>query len=139
MQRIILAGAALAALALVQSPAVAQYVAPTGQGTYGHNYDYGHADQDDQVGRWDLDARIGWVQDRIDRGLEGGELERDAAERAQVRLRYVRLDEARARDRHRGRLPDLDRARLMARVDQISNDLRWRGDEDDYRRPWEDR
>jgi hypothetical protein len=138
MKHFILAGAALAVLAMAQGPARAQYVAPTGHESDEHEH-YRHSDSDDQVDRWDLDERIRWVQDRIERGREGGEVERDAAERGEDQLRDIRRDEERYRDRHYGRLPVLDRARLMARVDEIARDLRWHGDDNDFHRPWEDR
>ncbi len=158
MKRFILAAAAVGALAMLQSPAHAQYYpgptirAPTIRGpttkapiTGPHAYDhhdyaydherYEHHGQD-EGNPWDLDQRITWLEDRIARGQESGELDRGAAWRAQQEIAAIRRDEDHDRDHNRGRLSDYEREHLIDRVEAIGRELRWR---EEYREPWEDR
>jgi hypothetical protein len=152
MKRFILAAAAAGAFVMLQSPAHAQYPGPY-QGPYQGPYNQGpypqapvHPpynpqpyDQDryehgpDEGNPWDLDQRITWLEDRIARGQESGELDRDAAWRAQQEIEAVRHEEDRDRDRHDGRLTDTERQRLIDRVEAIGHELRWR---EEYREPW---
>jgi len=158
MKRFILAAAAVGALALLQSPAHAQYYPPYNpnpypQGPYNpnpypqgshdydhHDYDYDHERYDhhdqDEGNPWDVDQRITWLEDRIARGQESGELDRGAAYHAQQEIAAIRHDEDRYRDHNHGRLSDYEREHLIDRVEAVGRELRWR---EDYREPWMDR
>jgi hypothetical protein len=162
MKRFILAAAAVSALAMLQTPAHAQYPYNPNlynpnpypqQGPYNpnpypqrsddyehHDYDYDHQHYDrhdqDEGNPWDIDQRITWLEDRIARGQESGELDRDAAYHAQQEIQAIRRDDERYRDHNRGRLSDYEREHLIDRLEAIGHELRWR---EDYREPWEDR
>ena len=69
-------------------------------------------------GGWDLDRRLDWLQQRINRGRDDGSLDRREAWRAQRKLDSIRYDERRARYRHHGSISDNDRAELQARLDR---------------------
>jgi hypothetical protein len=153
MKRIILAAAAVSALAMLQTPAHAQYPYhpnpyPQRSDDYEHHdsdhHDSDHHDYDDrydhhdsdQGNPWDIDQRITWLEDRIARGQESGELDRYAAYHAQQEIQAIRRDDERFRDHNRGRLTDSEREHLIDRLEAIGHELRWR---EDYREPWEDR
>ena len=57
------------------------------------------------------------------------------ARRVQRELDHIRGEEARMRARHDGRLWDRDRLRLEARLDELSDHIRWLRHNDE-RRPW---
>ena len=119
-----LASAALASLTLLSAaPALAQP-------TYGHPHGPPPAAQG-----WDLDRRIGWLQQRIDRGRGDGSLDRREARRVQNELDRIRQDERRMRRHDGGWLTAPDRDRLQDRLDRLNDQIRWlrRNDE---RRPW---
>jgi hypothetical protein len=131
MKRILLAGAALAALAMAQTPAHAQY------DRYDQYNRYDHGDRwDDHGDRWDVDQRITWVEDRIGRAQEDGSLDGAAAWRARRQLEGVRHDEQRIRYRDGGMLPEPARMSLLSRVDAIGRSVRWA---DPWRAPWDGR
>jgi hypothetical protein len=84
---------------------------------------------------WDIARRIDWLQDRIARGRADGSLDWREARRVQRELDHIRGEEARMRARHDGRLWDRDRLRLEARLDELSDHIRWLRHNDE-RRPW---
>ncbi len=63
-----------------------------------------------------LQARIAWLQQRIDRGRADGTLDRDEARRAQSQLDYLR-----------GQANDLER-----RLDDLNRNIRWYRNNDRY-------
>jgi hypothetical protein len=154
MKRFILAAAAVGALVMLQSPAHAQYYPPYNPNPYPqgspdyehhdyehhdyehHDYDYDQHHDQDAGNPWDIDQRITWLEDRIARGQESGELDRGAAYHAQQEIAAIRHDEDRYRDHSHGRLSDYEREHLIDRLEAIGRELRWR---EDYREPWEDR
>jgi len=88
------------------------------------------------MGSWDLDRRIGWLQERIDRGIGDGSLDRREARRVQRELRSIKHAEDRRRARHGGRLWDNDRDALEARLDTLSDHIHWARDNPDFHHPW---
>lgn len=66
-----------------------------------------------------LQQRIDWLQQRIDRGIADGSLDRMEARRARVQLDQLRRDAA----------------ALDARLDDLSRSLRWARSNGDYGRP----
>ena len=138
MKRFIVAAAALASLGLLQTAAHAQpygpYNPPYQQPYNPHpdrDYERHYGEEDNQ---WDLDQRIRWLEDRIERGQESGEIDRYAAYRARQQIEGVRHDEDRYRARQHGRLTESERERLIDRIEAISRELHWR---EDYREPWQ--
>lgn len=123
MKRILFTG--LAALTLMgAAPALAQPMGPPHPG-YGPGPASG----------WDLDRRIDWMQQRINRGRDDGSLDRREAWRVQQELNRVRRDEDRMRGMHGGRLWDRDRMMLQARLDRLNDQIHWMRHNDE-RRPW---
>ena len=115
--------AALASLAvLTAAPALAQPM-------------YGHPPGAPAPGGWELDHRLDWMQQRIDRGRQDGSLDRREARRVQGELIRIRRDEHMMRMRNGGRLSDRDRAFLQDRVDRLNDHIRWLRHNDE-RRPW---
>jgi len=86
-------------------------------------------------GGWDLGRREAWLQQRIDRGVADGSLTRPEARRVQRELGRIRMDERRSREMHGGRLSPADRDRLQARLDQLSDHIRW-ARHNEAARPW---
>ena len=84
---------------------------------------------------WELDRRLDWMQQRIDRGRQDGSLDWREARRVQRELIHIRRDEDRLRGRNGGRLTDRDRYMLQDRLDRLSDKIRWLRHNDE-RRPW---
>jgi len=84
---------------------------------------------------WELDRRIDWLQQRIDRGRADGSLDRREAHRVEGELVHIRGQEDMLRDRGGGRLSERDRSMLEARLDRLSDQIRWLRHNDE-RRPW---
>jgi len=84
---------------------------------------------------WDLNRRLDWLQQRIDRGRDDGSLDRREARRVQRELVDIRRQEDMLRDRGGGRLAERDRDMLQARLDRLSDQIRWARNNDE-RRPW---
>jgi hypothetical protein len=137
MQRFIAAAFAAGALAVSAAPALAQYGPPPGDARDWNHHD-DHRDwgrHDDQGGGWDVDRRIDWLQQRIDRGAADGSLDRHEARRAQFQLRLIVRDEHSIMYKHGGQLTDRDRAIMEARLDKLNDQIRWLRANDE-RRPW---
>jgi hypothetical protein len=73
-------------------------------------------------GTWE---RIQFLQQRIDRGVADGLLNRREAMRAQMQLRRIRVDAMRLRQRGGGRLNPGEATALQTRLDTLSRSLRW--------------
>lgn len=126
--------ATLAATALVSAaPALAQPMGPPSD--YGPRSGYGPPHEPGRPGGWDLDRRMGWMQERIDRGRADGSLDRREAYRVQRELGRIRADEGDMRMRHGGHLWDRDRMYLQQRLDRLNDHIRWMRHNDE-RRPW---
>ncbi len=69
--------------------------------------------------------RIGFLQDRIDRGVADGSLNRGEARRASRELDRIRAMDRRMHYDSGGRLDDRDRAILQQRLDDLSRSIRW--------------
>ena len=69
--------------------------------------------------------RIQFLQQRIDRGVQDGSLNRREAQRAEYQLRQIRQQAWQMRRRDGGRLSGRDAADLQARLDGLSRNLRW--------------
>jgi len=69
--------------------------------------------------------RIQFLQDRINRGIADGSLDRREAWRANRELNGVRQWIHRMHWEDAGRLTPDQRARVQARLDQISSQIRW--------------
>lgn len=127
MKRLLSAGAA-ALLLLSAGSALAQPWGGPGPG-YGHGGDYGHN------GGWDIQRRLDWMFQRVDRGRADGSLSRGEAERVRRELMDIRHDAQRYRYRDRGPRWDQDQAMLEARLDRVSNQIHWMR-QNGERRPW---
>lgn len=86
-------------------------------------------------GGWDLARRESWLQERIDRGASDGSLTRMEARRVQRELRRIRMEEDRMRARNGGPLRPDQRIRLEARLNDLSDHIRW-ARRNDFARPW---
>ena len=122
MKTIILSGLAALAVAGATSVAAQPYNAP-----YTQN------------GAWDREAfwrgapadvyqRIGFVQNRINRGISDGSLDRREARTSQRELERIKVDA-----RRMGRLDARERAILQDRLDNLSQRLRWQRSDVGYR------
>jgi hypothetical protein len=86
-------------------------------GVYGRDASY-----DRRANTWEIDTQINRVADRIQRGRADGSLSSREARRADQQLNDIRRDEQyQARD---GRLDERERAALMARLDDLSTQVR---------------
>ena len=74
------------------------------------------------VGIWE---RIGFLQQRIDRGAARHHLNRTEATRAQNELQRIREMTNEMRTRDGGTLNDTDRTYLQDRLDQLSSTIHW--------------
>jgi hypothetical protein len=74
------------------------------------------------TGPWE---RIAFLQQRIDRGIADGSLNRQEGWRAQNELRRIREEAGNMRRRDGGRLSGTDEARLQSRLDDLSRRIRW--------------
>jgi hypothetical protein len=86
-------------------------------------------------GGWDLGRREAWLQQRIERGVADGSLTRMEAHRVQRELNGIRMEERHLRRRNGGPLRPDDRERLQARLDNLSEHIRW-ARHNDFARPW---
>jgi hypothetical protein len=120
-----LVSAALASLTLLgaAAPALAQPM-----------YDHPHGPPPAAHG-WDLDRRIDWMQDRINRGRADGSLDWREARRVQHELGRIRFDEHRMRAHDGGWLTDPDRAMLQDRLDRLGEQIHWMR-QNDFHHPW---
>jgi hypothetical protein len=69
--------------------------------------------------------REDWLEQRIQRGIDQGTLDRREARRATDMLRDLRTTEQRLRRRDGGRLTDRDSAYMQVRLDNLSQQIRW--------------
>jgi hypothetical protein len=69
--------------------------------------------------------RIGFLQERIDRGIARHRLNRTEAARAQNELQRIREMTGTMRERDGGTLSDTDRTYLQDRLDQLSSTIHW--------------
>jgi hypothetical protein len=72
----------------------------------------------------DIRGREAWLDQRIQRGLANGRLSRDDADRALRSLAMIRRQESRMPHR-RGQLSNRDTMIIQAKLDDLSNSLRW--------------
>ncbi|HEY1604729.1 MAG TPA: hypothetical protein VGF77_03955 [Allosphingosinicella sp.] len=70
-------------------------------------------------------GRMGFLQQRIDRGIRDGSLDRREAWRVQKELRNIRDDAWRMRRRDGDKLNPGDAAALQARLDDLSRRIHW--------------
>lgn len=89
----------------------------------------------ERPGGWDIDRRINWIQERINRGRGDGSLDRHEFYRVQGELNSVRREERGMRAHHFGHLDDGDRAVLEGRLNQIGDQIHWIREHNDHR-PW---
>lgn len=115
--------AMLSAAAAISGPALAQPYGPPPPAAYGH------------PGGWEIDRRIDWTQDRINRGRADGSLDRHEFRRVQGQLNGIRHDFERARYRSGGHLDDRAREFLGGRLDRLNDEIHWLKHNDE-RRPW---
>lgn len=71
------------------------------------------------------EERIGFLQQRIDRGRRDGSLNRSEASRVTYELHRMQSEVDRMRYRHRGRLTPQERSRVQAQLDGLSRQIRW--------------
>ena len=86
---------------------------------------------------WDINRRIDWLQDRIQRGRTDGSLDRREARRVERELRTIRMDARRMERRHGGHLWGREQAMLNSRLDRLAQHVRWARHNDDFRLPWQ--
>jgi hypothetical protein len=100
--------------------------APPNVGRYGANASY-----DSRRNTLDVDSRIARIDERIQRGRENGSLTRREARQARDTLNDIRHEQHyRLAD---GRWSDRDEARLQARLDQLSAQVRMDRRDDERR------
>jgi len=122
---------AVGASILVSTPLAAQ---PWDRGDRGGGY---RGDRGDRGGGyWDLDRRIYWLQERIDRGRRDGSLDWREARRAQDQLNRISWQKRRAERNNGGQLGWQDRRDLQDQLDSLSRSLRWMRNDNDFRLPW---
>jgi hypothetical protein len=113
MKRIIVA---LLTSAIVASPALAQWSPRHGQAWDRNSFWQGAPDNPYQ--------RIQFLQDRVNRGVADGSLDRREAWRVNRELNNIRQWVRRMHWRGDRLTPD-QRERVQARLDQISREIRW--------------
>lgn len=69
--------------------------------------------------------RIGFLQQRIDRGIHDGSLDRKEGWRVQTELRHIRDDAWKMRRRDGGRLNAGDATLVQSRLDDLSRRIHW--------------
>ena len=101
-----------------------------------HGRDHDRGDMRDRGGAgWDIDRRLAWMDERIERGQRDGSLDRRETFRVRSELRSIRDQERRMRYRDHGRLDERDRAILERRLDDLNARIRWLRHNDE-RSPW---
>lgn len=73
----------------------------------------------------DVYQRVQFLQDRINRGIADGSLDRREGMRAQMELRRVRQMAWQMRRRDGGMLNGADSAMIQDRLDRLSQQIRW--------------
>lgn len=131
MNKLSLAILAAAGVAALSAPVAAQ---PDYHGGYGYHGDRDRG-RDEGPRAWDLNRRIDWMQQRIDRGRRDGSLDRREAGRVQARLDDIRRDKARMERRNGGFLRGDQRGELQRRLDGLNDQIHWMRNNDE-RRPW---
>jgi hypothetical protein len=116
----VLASAAIIASTMIATPIAAQAYSG-GQG-YQREYNSGEMWRGAPADPW---QRIQFLQQRIDRGVRDGSLDRREARRAEFRLRQIRQEAWQMRRRDGGVLRGRDAEALQARLDEIGRNLRW--------------
>jgi hypothetical protein len=108
----------------VAAPAVAQYYGPP-RATYGQPQTGWNRDsfwRGAPAGVWE---RIRFLQDRIDRGIADGSLDRHEGRRASGELNRIRDWVAKDREHHYGRLDPRTESEVQDRLDRLSGSIRW--------------
>jgi hypothetical protein len=120
MKRVMVSAAIMASMFAI-APVAAQQ--PYGQTHQGQNHGWNGGDfwRGAPTGIWE---RIQFLQQRIDRGVQDGSLDRREAGRAQFQLSRIRQDASHLR-RRSGGFRNADAANLQARLDNLSRNLRW--------------
>jgi len=126
MRALTIAAMAASALMALAAPSLA-----AAQPYDHHGWDHGPG----APGGWDLDRRIDWMQQRIDRGRADGSLDRREADRVQHELDRIRHDDHEWRERNGGWLNDGQRQALQDRLDRLNDQMHWMRDNGE-RRPW---
>jgi hypothetical protein len=72
-----------------------------------------------------IEQRLDFLQQRIDRGIARGRLNRTEGTRAQNELLRIREMTGTMRDRDGGTLNDTDRTYIQDRLDQLSSTIHW--------------
>jgi hypothetical protein len=108
-------------------PVIAQPMGGPPPGAYGHDHQ--------RPGGWDIERRIHWLRDRIERGHRDGSLTRREYRRVSLELVRIHRDADNDRRMHGGRLGEGARHDLEARLDQLNEQIRWLR-HNDVRRPW---
>ena len=142
MKLIIAAALAATAVAAASAPAFAQPYGPPPP-AHGDWHDQDHRGQPDwrdrqaqnAQGEWNLDRRIAWVEDIVNRRQQDGSIGFRDGRRAQRELHNIRGQEAHVRYMHGGQLTALDERVLEDRLNVLQSQLRYsRGQPD--RHPW---
>jgi hypothetical protein len=115
------------AAALGSAPALAQYHDGYHGSYQGGGYGAGGWNRDSfwrgaPAGVWE---RIRFLQDRIDRGIANGSLDRREGRRASNELNRIRDWVAKDRQRHYGRIDPGTEAQVQDRLDRLSQSIRW--------------
>jgi hypothetical protein len=124
---------------LAVSSLIATAAAPAiAQPDYGRHGGFDRGGIEDRGGprSWDLERRMDWLQQRIERGRDDGSLSHREARRVQNQLNDIRDEMRRDRYRNGGHLSPMDRDALDARLDRLNDQIRW-ARHNDERRPWE--
>ena len=126
MRRTVLAAIVVSALAAAAAPVLAQ--------PYGPDRDHREF-RPDAPGGWDINRRLDWMEQRLNRGRDDGSLDRREFERAWRDLQSIRSQERDMLRRGYGHLDGRDRDVLLERLDRLNDSVRWMR-RNDERRPW---
>lgn len=86
-------------------------------------------------GNWTLRQREEWLNDRLDRSLKDGSIDRAEYARANIEMSDLRRGEDQMRDSAHGQLTDNQTADLKIRLDAMAARIHW-ANMTVYTRPW---
>ena len=89
----------------------------------------------ERAGGWEIEKRIHWVQERINRGRADGALDRHEFRRVQGELNHLTYDVNATRRSNGGHIPGPMMGEFQNRLDRLNDQMRWLR-HNDVRRPW---
>lgn len=125
--------AALTFLALSGAIAAPAFAQPYDHRGWDHHprYDEGGPPRES----WDLDRRMNWLQEHINQNRDRGLLSRREYREVRNELDAIRSQAQRARYGH-GYMSPRERQTLEARLDRLTDRVRYLSHNDNFQRPW---